>query len=108
MSKDRVPPYPEMMNALLESSHELGGSGSISEINNAAITRLGLEEDILESPHDSEKSNDTEVEYRLAWVRTYLKKYGLIDNSSRGVWAIVPENRHILEVDPDQVVRFVR
>lgn len=108
MSKDRVPQYHEMMNALLSALHELGGSGSISEINNVAITRLGLEEGIVEIPHDPEKSNDTEVEYRLAWVRTYLKKYGLIDNSSRGVWAIVPEKRHILEVDPDQVVRFVR
>jgi len=48
------------------------------------------------------------VEYRLAWARTYLKKYGLIDNSERGVWLIVPEKQDISEVDPQHVVKKVR
>jgi restriction system protein len=48
------------------------------------------------------------VEYRLGWARTYLKKYGLLENSSRGVWAIAPDKRHIIEVDPKAVVRQVR
>ena len=36
--------------------------------------------------NNAEKSNQTEFQYRLAWARTYLKKAGLIENSSRGVW----------------------
>ena len=48
------------------------------------------------------------MEYRLAWARTYLKKYGLLDNSERGVWLIVPEKRDISEVDAQHVVKTVR
>jgi restriction system protein len=97
-----------MMNDLLSALHELGGSGSISEINEATISRLNLTDEVLETLHNPDKSNQTEVEYRLAWARTYLKKYGILDNSSRGVWVIRPEHRDVKRVDPDEVVRYVR
>ena len=35
----------------------------------------------------------TEIEYRLRWTQTYLKKDGLIDNPSTGVWSILPRGR---------------
>ena len=41
-------------------------------------------------------------------ARTYLKKYGLLDNSARGVWVIVPEKKDITQVDPMEVVRTLR
>lgn len=28
----------------------------------------------------------SEIEYRLAWARTYLKGIGALDNPERGVW----------------------
>jgi restriction system protein len=108
MKKDRVPQYHEMMNPLLLSLHELGGSGSITEINESTIAKLGLPEDVLEIPHNPEKSNQTEVEYRLAWARTYLKKYGIIDNSSRGVWVVNTEKHDVRRIEPEEVVRTVR
>ena len=49
--------------------------------------------------------NETEIEYRLAWARTYLKRYGLIDNSSRGVWALTKKAESVHEVNADEVVR---
>ena len=64
--------------------------------------------DALEVMHDPEIGNDTEIEYRLAWARTYLKKFGLITNSSRGVWSLTEKAEEFKEVDPDQVVKFVR
>jgi restriction system protein len=30
----------------------------------------------------------TQFEYELAWVRTYLKKVGMVENSERGVWRL--------------------
>ena len=62
----------------------------------------------LEKLHNPETGNETEIEYRLAWARTYLKKYGLIDNSSRGVWALTKKAESVHEVNPDEVVRSVR
>jgi restriction system protein len=60
------------------------------------------------SVDNPEKSNQTEFQYRLAWARTYLKQFGLIENSSRGVWVIPPEKRDIADFDPQDVVREIR
>ena len=105
---DQVPKYHELMNPLLKALHDLGGSGSIEEILSKVSDSLDLSEDVLAIPHNPDKSSQTELEYRLAWARTYLKKYGIIDNSERGVWAIVPEKREVTVVKPQHVVRTVR
>lgn len=105
---DQMPKYHELMNPLLKALQDLGGSGSIEEISARVSESLDLPEDVLSIPHDPEKSSQTEVEYRLAWARTYLKKYGLIDNSERGVWVIVPEKRELASVNPKEVVKTVR
>ena len=58
--------------------------------------------------HNPEEGNTTEIEYRLAWARTYLKKYGLIENSSRGVWTLTPKAEAVTTVDPSEVVKWVQ
>ncbi len=104
----RVPNYHQLMNPLLQALGDLGGSGSIDEIYEKVAENLNLPEEVLSVPHDPEKSTQSEVQYRLAWARTYLKKYGLLENSSRGVWAIAPDKRHVQKVDAQEVVRTVR
>lgn len=37
-----------------------------------------------------------------------MKKFGVLENSSRGVWALTPKGRQIDGVDSDEVKRFVR
>lgn len=39
----------------------------------------------------------TEIEYRLAWARTYLKGMGLLTNSRRGVWSVTEKGREVAE-----------
>jgi len=108
MDKSAVPKYHQLFNPLLDALHELGGSGSIDEIYETVAERSGIPDEVVDIPHNPDKSNQTELGYRLAWARTYLKKYGLIDNSSRGVWIIVPERRDVTAVDPQAVVQVVR
>ena len=50
----------------------------------------------------------TEIEYRLMWTRTYLKKYGLLDNSSRGIWSLTQKGSSTEKVTEKEVVRVVR
>jgi len=104
----KIPHFYEMMNPVLKALHELGGSGSISEINGRAIELMKLPEKTQNVPHDLEKSSESEVEYRLAWTRTYLKKYGLLENSSRGIWSVISKNNELLEVDANEVVKKIR
>ena len=108
MRKDQVPKYHELMNLLLHALHELGRSGTVGEIYEQVVQQLELPDEVIDTLHDPDKSNQTEVEYRLGWSRTYLKKFGLLENSSRGVWSIHPEKYDVQRVDPDVVVKHVR
>ncbi len=96
------------MNPLITALRQLGGSGSIDEIYEKVIEIEQIPEDVLEKLHDPDKSNLTEVGYRLAWARTYLKKYGVLDNSKRGVWSLTTKGRDTKKIDPQEVVRHVR
>lgn len=103
-----VPTFENYMNPVLQVLKVLGGSGTIEEINNKVIEIMRLSDQQLEVLHNPEKSSQTEVEYRLAWARTYLKKYGLLENSSRGVWALTPKGRQTEKVNPREVRRYVQ
>lgn len=102
-----VPTHDQLLNPTLKALRKLGGSASITELLEQVIADSQLPQEIIERPHTG-KRNRTELEYRLAWARTYLKKYGLITNSTRGVWALTPRGHEIEAVDPQAVNRFVR
>ena len=108
MSDSNVPTFDSLMNPVLKALKELGGSGTIHEIDAKAAEIARLTDEQLEVLHNPDRGSQTEVEYRLAWTRTYLKKYGLLENSSRGVWALTPEGRQTNRVNPKAVVQFVR
>ena len=104
---DKIPTYDKLMIPTLKSLKELGGSGSIEEINEKVYEIANLDEEILQIPH-GENGFQTKVEYRLAWSRTYLKKYGLLINSSRGIWALTDSDIDIDKVSSDKIVKTVR
>ena len=101
-----VPTFDALFNPTLDSIRALGGSASNTEIVNRVIDDLGLPPEVNEVPHGNR--NQTELEYRLGWSRTYLKKYGLIDNSDSGVWSLTASGRETTEVQPADVKAFVR
>jgi restriction system protein len=103
----QVPTYDKLLKPVLRALVELGGSGNIEEINEKVYEIKNFSEEILEIPH-SENSSQTKIDYRLAWARTYLKKFGLIENSSRGVWNIKESDIDIEKVNSDEIVQFVR
>jgi len=80
-----VPSFDALMNPLLKALFALGGSGSVDEILQKVLEIEGIDEEVSSIPHNPDKSNQTEIGYRLAWARTYLKKYGFLENSARGV-----------------------
>jgi restriction system protein len=102
------PNFSDLMNPLLQALRALGGSGSVEEMYAKTVEITGLSEEVTAQIHEPEKSSQTEIAYRLAWARTYLKKYGLLENSSRGVWSLTEKAKSIDRVDSVEVVRFVR
>jgi restriction system protein len=104
----KLPTFDRLMNPLLRALKALGGSGSIDEIYDKVVELEKLNDEVLAQLHDPERSTLTEVGYRLAWARTYLKKFGLLDNSTRGVWSLSAKAKSLEQVDPQEVVRTVR
>lgn len=96
INKD-LPTYDELITPVLYALKDLGGSATIDELNEKVYELTKLPDDILQMPH-AENDSRTEIEYRLAWTRTYLKKFGLLDNSERGVWAL-----NKADIDPDTI-----
>jgi restriction system protein len=97
MAAGDVPPYHELLWPALQAVGELGGSASISEIVETVIKRQGFSDAQQAVLHND--GPETEIGYRLAWARTYLKGMGLLTNSSRGVWALTDEGTALL-TDP--------
>lgn len=108
MSSVTVPTFDALMNPLIQAMKSLGGSATIEEIYNTVAEVAKLSDEQLEVLHDPEKGQKTEIEYRLAWTRTYLKKYGILENSSRGVWALTATGNKLDRVDEKEVTRTVR
>ena len=104
----KIPTYDQLMNPTFQALNELGGSATTEEIYTKVTELVGLTNEQLEILHNAERGGQTEVEYRLAWSRTYLKKYGILENSNRGVWALTAKGRQLEKVDTVAVKRFVQ
>jgi restriction system protein len=92
-----LPQYNELLWPALQAVAELGGSASIGEIVETVIKREGFSDAHQAVLHNN--GPETEIGYRLAWARTYLKGMGLLTNSTRGVWALTDEGTALL-TDP--------
>lgn len=103
----KVPAVDRFINPLIKALRELGGSGTIAEIYEKVVKILNLPDEMLEIPHGREGAQ-SEVAYRLAVARTYLRKYGMLENSARGVWAISPAAKDPDKIDPGELVKQAR
>ncbi len=103
-----IPAYDQLMNPTIQALRALGGSGGIEEIYLGVAKLMSLDDEQMAVLHDPEKGSQTEIEYRLAWARTYLKKFGVLETSSRGIWALTADGRLLESVDPRKVQKFVR
>jgi len=89
-----VPQYHGLLWPALMAVSELGGSASIGEMVETVVKREGFTDEQQAVLHN--EGPETEIAYRLAWARTYLKGMGLLTNSARGVWAMTDEGVALL------------
>ena len=105
MRKNKVPTFDELMAPSIEALKRLGGSASIDELVPEIVKLLRLSEEVADVPHGT--TGRTELEYRSAWARTYLRRAALIENSERGIWALTPEGTKAATVDGRKIARDV-
>lgn len=99
-----VPKYDDFFNPLLKAMHKLGGSASVSEQEDEVASILKLSDRDVAEIH---RGSRTKVSYRLAWARNWLKHYGVLDNSARGIWALTPLGQQTDAVDKTVVRKTV-
>lgn len=99
--KDKYP-FEKLIETTFLALKEKGNSASNTEIVDKVIEMLNIDNKILELSHlNTQKS---ELEYQLAWARTYLKSFGVITNSNRGIWSIRPEFTKFKNIDSQQII----
>lgn len=103
---ERIPRYTDLIVPAFVALQDLGGSGSNDEILACVITNLHLPDEVVDFPHKG-SSSISELAYQLAWARTYLKNYGVIENSARAVWSIRPEFAQESTLDAKHIVQTV-
>jgi restriction system protein len=90
-----IPRYNELLWPALCAVRELGHSARLDEINERVIERENFSDEQLAVLHN--EGPRSELEYRLAWARTYLKGMGTLANTSRGVWETTSLGRELSE-----------
>jgi restriction system protein len=92
----KIPECLELIWPALQATKELGGSAAVGEMNQRAMAFAGVTEEQQAVPH-GEDGRLSEVEYRLHWARTHLKRIGALENSARGVRAVTDRGRSMSE-----------
>lgn len=108
MAKSRkavmCPRYKELINPAFKAMQELGGSCTNDEMLEKVISMLKIPEETVDLLHTG-STVKTELDYQLAWARTYMKSYGAITNTKRSVWMIMPEYAKCEKLDVAAVIK---
>ncbi len=100
-----IPTVDQLLQPTLDALHAAGGTATIPAITDHVLAALQLPPE--EAAERDPRHNMTKVEYRLAWARTYLKKFGLAEDARRGVWALSEKGKATPQVDPREVVAYI-
>jgi restriction system protein len=101
-----VPSFDELMWPTLRALKAMGGSATNEELLNKIIELENVPPEVQAIQHTDHRQS--KLNYNLAWAKTYLKKVGAIDNSSRGVWSITKDGEALTEVDVRLIPARVR
>ena len=77
-----VPKYDEMVRATLASLRKRGGVATNREIEDDIVAKMNLSEETAAELHGN--GPQTEVGYRAAWTRTWLRRIGAMHLESFG------------------------
>lgn len=95
-----VPDYQSCMLPFLEACSDQK-EHSIKEIIDEVAKHFHLSNDDLSEMPPS--GNQQVFNNRIGWARTYLKKAGLLDSSTRGIFTITERGLSVLEQKPTKI-----
>ncbi len=96
-----LPKYNDFHWPAVVALRELGGSASTPELDEQVSVDMGFSDQQQSILHGD--GPGSEISYRMAWARSYLRKMGLATNSDRGVLSLTGAGRSVTE---DELVRL--
>ena len=100
-----VPTFDALMWPALKAMKALGGSANHDELLEKLIEIEKIPESVQNVMHTESL---TKLGYNLSWAKTWLGKYGALENPSHGVWAITEKGKALTEGEVKHVPAEVR
>jgi restriction system protein len=94
------------MQPTLRALQAMGGSATNEELLGKIIEQEKYPSEVQSVQHVDHRQ--TKLNYNLAWAKTYLKKIGAIDNSSRGIRSITKKGERLTDEEIKAVPATVR
>lgn len=87
--KYNLPSKKSLRNAILVVMKKESGAITVSKMNKKVYDYLNLPDEVIYL--EDENGLDNALDYRMRWVRTEMKKDGILDNPARGLWEMKRE-----------------
>jgi restriction system protein len=98
-----LPKHDDLFWPVIRAFWKLDGSADNDRLVETVIEILGLPDELTALPHKS--GPQSEIGYRIAWVKSWLKWGGIVDNPSRGIWVLTERGRGATEEEVNDVRR---
>lgn len=98
-----LPKFENLFQIILEVLRLFDGIANSDEIETKVAEMLELPEDVRYAIHNASEGYRTELGYRLAWARYYLKRAGLIENPKRSIWCLTELGKNTLVVNKEEI-----
>lgn len=98
---DPLPKYNEFMLPTLKALDDLGGSGSIDEIQDRVVNLTKLSPEQLELTYPT--SGAPIAADRMSWARSWMKHGGFVASGGRAVWVLTDLGREALDWNPKTI-----
>lgn len=110
MKKKRIqrkcPTYKHFFMPVLKALQDLGGSAANDEIYKRILMNENFRQEVVDEMHSF---TQTQIEYNIAWARTYLRNYGAIESSRYGVWVLTSKGAALARAgscDVKEIAKF--
>lgn len=91
----QLPKHDGLFWPVVNAFQVLGGSADNDQLVEKVSDLLGLADELTAIPHKA--GPQTEISYRIAWVKTWLKWGEVVDNPQRAVWVLTEKGRSATE-----------
>lgn len=101
MSASDLPKHNDLFLPVMSALRNIGGAADNDQLIEKVTQLLNLSDELTAIPHKG--GPYTEIGYRIAWVKSWLKWAGMVDNPQRGVWVLTEKGRNATDMEIQDV-----